>query len=139
MKRMTFLGILLSIIVLAGVSSANAVVLIVDIDIKPESNPNSINLRSAGVIPVAILGSEVFDVLEIDYISVEFGPFGAAEVHEKGHEEDANEDGFLDLVFHFYTQETGIACGDIEATLTGETLDGIPIEGTDAVDTLNCN
>src|SRR5262245_7701913 len=36
----------------------------VDVDIKPGSDPNSINPMSQGVIAVAILGSEIFDVAD---------------------------------------------------------------------------
>jgi hypothetical protein len=138
MKRMTFLGILLSIIILAGVSSANAVILEVDIDIKPGSFPNSINLTSVGVIPVAILTTDTFDATTVDPSSVRFGPDLAFMVHRKAHEEDVDEDGDLDLVFHFDTQETGFACGDIEASLTGQTLDGTPIEDYGEVNLLGC-
>jgi hypothetical protein len=139
MKRMTFLGILLSIIILAGVSSANAVILEVDIDIKPGSFPNSINLTNNGVIPVAILTTDTFDATMVDPSRVWFGPAGAAMIHRKAHEEDVDEDGDLDLVFHFYTQETALACGDIEAELTGETLDGKSIEGVGEVNLLGCD
>jgi hypothetical protein len=45
----------------------------------------------------------------------------------------------MDMVLHFDTQYTGIACGDIEATLTGETFDGQAISGTDAVVTVKCD
>jgi hypothetical protein len=38
----------------------------VSIDIKPGSAPNSINPRSRGVIPVAILTTDTFDALDID-------------------------------------------------------------------------
>ncbi len=111
---------------------------LVDIDIHPGSDPNSINPGSNGVIAVAILGSETFDATTVDPFTVEFGPNGATEAHVKGHYEDVDEDGFLDLVLHFRTQETGIACGDTEATLTGELLDGTPIEGTDDIETVGC-
>ena len=137
MKRMTFLGILLSIIVLAGVSYASDYFEI-DIDIKPGSFPNSINWTSAGVIPVAILTTEDFDVADVDPSTVAFGPNGATKIHKKAHMEDVDEDGDLDLVFHFYTQETGFACGDIEAFLTGQTLDGTLIEDYGEVNLLGC-
>ncbi|MDH3856839.1 MAG: hypothetical protein OEV07_02510 [Gammaproteobacteria bacterium] len=109
----------------------------VNIDIKPDSDPNSINPRSKGVIPLAVLGSTEFDATQIDPTTVTFGPDGATPAHN-GHVEDVNDDGFMDAVFHFRTQETGIVCGDTEATLDGETFDDNPITGTDTVNTVGC-
>jgi len=69
---------------------------------------------------------------------VTFGPDGASTAHD-GHVEDVNDDGFMDAVFHFRTQETGIVCGDTEATLNGELFDETPITGTDTVNTVGCD
>ena len=74
----------------------------------------------------------------MDPLSVEFGPEGATEAHGKGYIEDVNGDGKPDLVLHFRTQETGIACGDTEAVLTGETFAGDPLQGADAIKTVGC-
>ena len=41
---------------------------------KPGSYPNSIDLISKGVIPVAILTTEDFDATTVDFLSVKFGP-----------------------------------------------------------------
>jgi hypothetical protein len=38
----------------------------VSVDIKPGSCPNPLNVRSKGVLPVAVLGTEEFDVTTID-------------------------------------------------------------------------
>ncbi len=55
------------------------------------------------------------------------------------HWRDVDHDGDADLVLRFQISETGLACGDTEATLTGETTDGQPIEGVDSVNTVGCN
>lgn len=110
----------------------------VAIDIKPDSYPNSINPNSRGVIPVAILGSDTFNVADIDVTTLAFGPSGAPIAHLNGHLQDVNYDGIMDLVTHYRTRDTGIACGDESATLTGGTIDGQPIEGTDSIQTVGC-
>ena len=108
------------------------------IDIKPGSDPNAINLRSKGVVPVVILSTADFDATMVDPMTVAFGPAGAMPVHEGGHIEDVNLDGALDLMLHFLTQDTGINCGDSEAILTGETFVGDQIEGVDSIQTVRC-
>ena len=112
---------------------ANAEVRLIDIDIKPGSDPNSINSKSMGLVPVAILGSADFDVTEVDIATVTFGPGGAAPVHG-GHLEDVNGDGLTDLVVHFVQKETGLSPGDTEAELEGYTFDGQHFCGMDAVE-----
>ena len=109
------------------------------IDIKPGSWPNSINVRNKGVIPVAVLSSDIFDAATVDPTTAAFGPAGAPAVHDAIHVEDVDFDGYPDLVMHFATQETGIACGDESADLFVDTYAGTTIVGTDAVRTVGCN
>jgi hypothetical protein len=113
----------------------------VDVDIKPGSYPNSINVkRTTGVIPVAVLGNADFDVMTIDAGTLRFGPDLAMPAHGRtdpdtyvGHLEDVNADEFMDLVSHYVVGDTGLTHGDTEACLIGVTLSGIPIEGCDSV------
>jgi len=112
----------------------------IDIDIKPGSDPNTINLSNKGVIPVAILGSATFDVTSIEVSSLKFGPGKANPVHDltdplvyAEHLQDVNLDGFVDLVSHYKTKETGIPPVATTAILLGNLSDGTSIEGIDSV------
>ena len=52
--------------------------------------------------------------------------------------QDVDKDGDRDLILHFNTQETGILCGDVSTSLTGETFDGQEIEASDSIKTAGC-
>lgn len=106
----------------------------VEIDIKPGILPNSINPDSKGIIPVAILTTSDFYASAVDADTVRFGPLGAWAV--KCDLEDADGDGYLDMILYFRTQDTGIIAGDTQAELIGKTLDGSDIHGSDSVRTV---
>jgi len=122
------------------------VLLTVDIDIKPGSYPNALNSDGHGVIPVAILGSETFDVTQIDVSTLSFAGL-AVRVKGKGTPQCSVEDvsgdfsegpegapdGYPDLVCHFVDDPDAWTPGDGEATVTGNLLDGTPIEGSDTI------
>ncbi|MHC4065517.1 MAG: hypothetical protein ACYSUI_13610 [Planctomycetota bacterium] len=111
----------------------------VQIDIKPGSDPNSINCKNdTGVIAVAVLTTEDFDATTVDHTTVTFE--GASETHAdkktglpRVHAEDVDGDGDTDLVFHFRLGDTNLTCASTEGQLGGETLDGQPILGVDSV------
>jgi hypothetical protein len=87
---------------------------------------------------VAILTTDSFDASTVDPTTVRFGATGteAAPVHWAL--EDVDGDGDTDLILHFNAQEAGIACGDTNALLTGQTVAGMEIEGSDSVSTVGC-
>lgn len=101
------------------------------IDIKPGRDPNPLHPSSGGVIPVAILGSDTFGVEGVDVTTLAFGPAAALPVDNTL--QDVSEDGVMDLVSNYRTAETGIAPEDVEACVTGETSEGLPFEGCDAI------
>jgi hypothetical protein len=114
----------------------------VSVDIRPGGDPNTINCQvSAQMIAVAILTTDDFDATTVDHTTVTFE--GASEVHvdaktgqPRRHEEDVDEDGDMDLVFHFRLGDTALTCDATEGTLMGQTFNGTPIEGTDALNVI---
>lgn len=109
---------------------------IVEIDIKPGSYPNSINLNGHGVIPVAVLGSDAIDVKDVDTSTLDFA--GLA-VRAKGNGilqcsyEDTNGDGYEDLVCQFVDDPDSWVASETEATLTGMLVDDTPFAATDEI------
>jgi hypothetical protein len=106
------------------------------IDIKPGSDPNSINLGSHGGVPVAIFSTDEFDASTVDPVSI---TLAGATVRVKGKGtpmaslEDVDSDGLLDLVVHVETEALDLTEGDVEAVLEGMTFDGMMILGTDSI------
>jgi len=110
----------------------------VEIDIKPGSYPNAINLGSQGVIPVAILSSADFDATSVDPETVELAGSGVA-VRGKGnklmaHKEYVNGDALIDLVVQVETENFNPnSFQDGDAVLTGFTFDCVLIMGSDEI------
>ena len=100
------------------------------IDIKPGSDINPINLRSNGLVPVAVLTTDDLDALTVDLNSIIFA--GAKPVKRKV--QDIDGDGNNDILLHFKTIElSDLSSSSTEAVLTGVTLDSTPFSGKDSV------
>lgn len=113
----------------------------VEMDIKPGSDENPVNLRSRGVLPVAILTTDAFDAADVDVSSLTLGDgdgddTSVAASHHASLE-DVDDDGDLDLSLKFRTEELvengDLADGTTELFLNGATSDGTPIVGSDGV------
>jgi len=93
----------------------------VAIEVKP-GRDNDCN----GVLPIAVLGSQILDVTQIDPHTLSF--MGLV-IKETGRDdlscgiEDVNYDGYVDFICQY---RNGATVG----TLSGKLLDGTPIEGT---------
>ena len=90
-------------------------------DIKPGSWPNSVQTKSQGVIPIAICGTDLFDVASINpetvLITIEgvsnsvsplrwsIGDVATPFYGEEGWGHDLEGDNILDLVLHFDIQD----------------------------------
>lgn len=106
----------------------------IKIDIRPGSYENPVSLKSQGIVPVAILGSNEFSVSTIDLSTVRFGTnSGAAPLKNQGYFDDVNGDSVLDWVLLFRVQETGIADGAVAACLSGKSFAGEAFYGCDSV------
>jgi uncharacterized delta-60 repeat protein len=107
----------------------------VSVDIEPGESPNAINPGSNGTTPVAILSSATFNApSQVDTSSLRFGRTGTeASLAFCSSPEDVNGDGRLDVVCHFTTKKEGFQPGDSQGVLTGQTVAGTPISGTDSV------
>lgn len=122
----------------------------IDVDVKPGSFPNSMNINGNGVVPVAILGSSTFDVSQIDVSTL---CFAGLEVRVRGNGQpqcsikdvsgdfsggpEGAPDGYPDLVCQFVDDPTLWDVNQGTAILTGNLLDGTPFQGSDSINVVN--
>jgi hypothetical protein len=123
--------------------------------VKPTSCPNPFRLGRGGVLPAAILGSDVLDVSTIDPATVQLvGPEGAVSLRRWSLEDVAGPDefpmpearrdcgehgpdGFADLTLKFKNRDVEGVLGDVAkgdtvvVQITAETTDGTTVSGVD--------
>ena len=111
----------------------------VAMDIKPGDNPNTLNPRSRGVIPIAILTTEDFDATSVDLTSLRFGASGKEATPVRIVFDDLDGDGDIDLLAFFRTTDTDIDCETLFTYISGVTTNGASIGGTDSVAVVGCH
>ena len=141
LKRFRWL-ILASILVIMVSGIASAQPMQVYLDIKPGTCLNPLNVKSKGMLTIAILGTEELLVADIDWDSLrlleDLAPIrvfeedvsSPPESFECGDCPGLEPDGFPDLVLKFKTEEVvrelGLWSDDLTPlSLTGSLLDGI--------------
>jgi len=108
----------------------------VNVDVRPGSLDNHINVGSSGLVPVALLGSADVDAASIDPASVTF-----AGAHARTRKDgstiftlvDVDGDGFTDLSLGFDSETLQLQAGDQCAPVSGNLTDGRPFKGSAAV------
>jgi predicted extracellular nuclease len=115
-------------------------VTLVNLDIRPLSSSNRINLSSRIPVPVVILSTPNFSARSVDPQTVTLAgapiarlPNGRFEVTYL----DVNRDRLADMVMLFNPQDFDLEISDTEAVLLGKTLTGGKIRGEDAVQIVN--
>lgn len=105
------------------------------IDIKPGEYPNTINLHSRGVVPVAVLTTPEFDAATIDPLMVRFS--SAEPLRWRIENVDSDRDA--DLLLYFDIQSLDLTAESTEGTLTGRTTEWDQIIGADSVHIVGIN
>jgi choice-of-anchor B domain-containing protein len=104
----------------------------VAIDVLPGKAQNRVSKNKRGAIQVAILGSESFDVEQVDPLTLALGPEGAACLPPgQPRTRDVDGDGFLDLLGLYPLAEAGLSAADGAACLRWQTRDGTPYRSCD--------
>lgn len=110
----------------------------IGIDVLPGSMENAIKVDRLGVVPVALITTPDFYAPDVDRDSLRFGPASALVALPGGGVEDVDGDGDMDYVIHFQVSETGISCSDELVYLSGSTLSGDIVFGSDTVRPIGC-
>ncbi len=109
--------------------------IVIDIDIAPGRTPNRLN-RHVPLIAVALLSSPEFDAPAVlDRTSLTFGRLG--DEHSLAlcarRTWDLNGDDLPDVLCLFKTASAGFLASSNQGVITGRTIDGADIVGTDSV------
>ncbi|UCD29151.1 MAG: hypothetical protein JSV03_01310 [Planctomycetota bacterium] len=114
----------------------------VDVDILPDDDPNllTVNTQGKGRLPIAILGSEEYDINEIDLDTISIAGLVIPVKAKVG--DDVSGDGLADLTVHVSRRDLILALGldimepgtAVPITIDCNLLNGRTVFGTDNVE-----
>ncbi|MEX2270036.1 MAG: hypothetical protein WD690_01105 [Vicinamibacterales bacterium] len=131
-------GWLLPALLVSWVGVVGSQTVKVSIDVKPGDSPTTIEPGREGMLPVAILSTAGFDATTVDPTTIRIGPAGSEAEPVRTMSDDVNKDGRSDLMMLVRIQDMKVKCGDKIIRLTGKTMNGTAIEGSEAVTTSGC-
>ena len=148
-KKFGILAVSLASIMALGISvdNANATFPQFQLDIKPGSDPNSINPNSKGVIPFALLSDAIWDANDIvpesvmfcadNYDLLEVADCDLVPIH-KYYLYDVNRDGLEDFLGYVKTQESGVTCDTTQGKVFG-IAQGVDFASMDSIRPVPCS
>lgn len=111
----------------------------ISVAIKPDGDPNCIQPKSRGVVPVAVLGSSI-DVTTINLGTIQIDDYGdpatPGVAPQRSSFEDVDGNGTMDLVLKFRTQELNSAALLVNGNnlfITGTLMNGRSFRGSDFI------
>ncbi len=108
-----------------------------EVDIKPDSETNCVNINEHGVIPVAIMGSDEVKVRDINLESLSLQGLDLKMAGKSGKYlvsyEKVNGDEFEDMIAHFEDSDSWVTPGTEMAKVTGRLMDGTMVKGRDQI------
>jgi hypothetical protein len=125
------LGVMLSMGLVAVVQAQGTI----DVDVKPGSDENPVNIKSQGSTPIAVLCTPVVNPLQVAGAII---TAGAGSVGEKCRLKDVDEDGCQDVLCHFPTPELGVTCETTDLEVVVTLNDGTTLTGSDTVTPKPC-
>jgi len=130
----------------AGVGSVSPIIETIDeyFDVRPRGEWNRVRLFGDGMLRMAVLSGNGFDISQIDLMTLEFGdPLllengGLSVMPKQTKIRDVNWDGLPDLTLVFRTNDLleagALGPETTEGTLSGVLFDGTRIAGTDVIE-----
>ncbi len=109
----------------------------IEVDIRPGHDGNIVDPRAGRLIPLAILTHANLDPNEINPRTITLEGVGVLLVGKSDkslcHQQDVNNDGFLDLICNVHITGYRVAPGEYRIRIEAETYDKLRLNGEDFI------